>query len=279
MVESTHPLNTPGHLLSEAWHYTKDGSVASVSKVWNFTREHPLPATMIGVGLGWLAVERLRGDGLMLDESMDEEEVFLPGVSERIYSGRIASAAGAVRDAAGHAVDSVKEVASTARAKVSGAAGTVKDRTADLTEHARESATRIGHTARHQTRRAASGFRHMMEENPLAVGAAALALGLIAGFSIRSTAKEDELLGETRDQFLDNMKEVGQEALEKGKHIAETAADTARREAEVQGLTPEGLADKVKAVGRETKNAVTDEVRGVGGTSAAFREPGGPGMA
>lgn len=166
------------------------------------------------------------------------------------------------------------------REKVGEVAGTVKERTSGVSSQARQKATRIAHGAKHQTRRAKLGFWQMMEDNPLAVGAAALAVGLLAGYAIPSTDKEDELLGETRDHFLGTVREAGQEALEKGKHIAETAIDTARREAEAQGLTPEGLADKVKAVGREARNAVSDEIRSQDLTGGpAWPEPSGPGMA
>ena len=59
-----------------------------------------------------------------------------------------------------------------------------------------------------------------MEERPLAIGAAALALGVVAGLMAPSTRKEDELMGETRDRLMERAKEVGEEALEKGKQVA-----------------------------------------------------------
>ena len=53
------------------------------------------------------------------------------------------------------------------------------------------------------------------------VGAAVLAVGVVTGLLIPSTEKEDELMGETRDHLLDEAKEAGQQALDKGKHVAE----------------------------------------------------------
>ena len=274
---------TPSQLLAEAWRYTKGGSSIGAGKLWSLARQHPLPATMIGVGLGWLLVERSRstgsddlggyasygytGEGASgygrygrsgSNVDVDYRSSYF---DEDLESGRLASAASAVKDAAGNAVDTVKDAASTAREKVHGLTDNVKDRASELSETAHLKATQLRNKAKYQTRKAKTGFWQMMEENPLAVGAAVLTLGAIAGFSLPSTDKEDELLGETRDHLLDKAKETGQEVLEKGKHVAESAVETLKHEAEAQGLTAENLVDKVKTVGREAKNAVVDEAK------------------
>ena len=98
-----------------------------------------------------------------------------------------------------------------------------------------------------------------MEERPLAVGAAAIALGVVAGLMIPSTRKEDELMGETRDRLMERAKEVGGEALEKGKQVATVAVDTLKEEAERQDLTPEKLAEKVRTVAKEATSTVKEE--------------------
>lgn len=273
---------TPSQLLTEAWRYTKGGSSAGATKVWELAREHPLPATMIGVGIGWLLVERVRGTGTTDFTGSGGRRYGYTGQGASGYgryaedfdydrSGYDEDLSGplsAVKDAAGNAVDTVKDAASSAREKVGELTDTVKgkasdlsDKASELTDQAKEKAAQLTGKAKQQTRRAKSGFLQMLEENPLAVGAAILTVGAIVGFSIPSTDKEDELLGEKRDQFLDTVKETGQEVLEKGKHIAEHALDTVKHEAEAQGLTADTLADKVKAVGREAKNAVADEAK------------------
>jgi uncharacterized protein YjbJ (UPF0337 family) len=274
---------TPSQLLAEAWRYTKGGSSVGAGKLWSLARQHPLPATMIGVGLGWLLVERSRSKeddsrygaygytgegasgygryGRYGSSGNVDVDYRSSDFDEDLETGRLASAAGAVKDAAGNAIDTVKDAASTAREKVHGLTDTVKDRASELSDTAHQKATQLRNKAKYQTRKAKTGFWQMMEENPLAVGAAVLTLGAIAGFSLPSTDKEDELLGETRDHLLDKAKETGQEVLEKGKHVAESAVETLKHEAEAQGLTAENLVDKVKTVGREAKNAVVDEAK------------------
>ncbi|HET9228606.1 MAG TPA: hypothetical protein VFR31_18150, partial [Thermoanaerobaculia bacterium] len=57
----------------------------------------------------------------------------------------------------------------------------------------------------------------------------------------------------------DRAKEVGGEALEKGKQVASVAVDTLKEEAARQDLTPEKLAEKVRTVAKEATNTVKEE--------------------
>jgi hypothetical protein len=186
-------------------------------------------------------------------------------VSSALHSAgdKVSSAAGTAKDAvtgaASTAKDAVVDAASTAKDAVVGA----KDRVAEAAGTAREKASELSwqarERARYRTRQARVGFWETMEERPLALGAAAIALGVVAGLMIPSTRKEDELMGETRDRLMERAKEVGEEALEKGKQVAHVAVDTLKEEVERQDLTPEKLAEKVRTVAREATNTVKEE--------------------
>jgi len=181
------------------------------------------------------------------------------GTAKHAVSDAASTAKHAVGDAASTAKDAVVGAASTAKEAVTGA----KDRVVDATSAARERASELGgqarERARYQARQAQMGFWQSMEERPLAIGAAALALGVVAGLMVPSTRKEDELMGETRDRLMERAKEVGEEALEKGKQVATVAVDTLKEEAERQDLTPEKLAEKVRNVATEATNKVKEE--------------------
>jgi ElaB/YqjD/DUF883 family membrane-anchored ribosome-binding protein len=62
--------------------------------------------------------------------------------------------------------------------------------------------------------------------------------GLLVGLLLPSTGQEDELMGKTRDSLLDEVKELGQEALETGKQIASAATETVRQGVETQTTQP-----------------------------------------
>jgi ElaB/YqjD/DUF883 family membrane-anchored ribosome-binding protein len=184
----------------------------------------------------------------------------LHGAKEKVSSAAD-TAKHAVGDAASTAKHAVSDAASTAKDTVTGA----KERVVDATSAARERASELGgqarERARYQARQAQMGFWQSMEERPLAIGAAALALGVVAGLMVPSTRKEDELMGETRDRLMGRAKEVGEEALEKGKQVASAAVDTLKEEAERQDLTPEKLAEKVRTLATEATNKVKEEGR------------------
>lgn len=292
---------TPGQILGEAWHLTRGGTSAGASKLWQIAREHPLPSAVIGLGLGWLLVESSRNEERSTyganynSDSSGRYNRARGGAGRAEWSGRTSlyeSSAGygvypesynanyqASYDASeggshGHglgdrvssAAGSVKDAASSAGHKVADVAGSVRERASELSHRTRDKATALGYSTRYQARRAQTGFWQMMEESPLAVGLATLTLGVLAGLSLPSTRRENELMGETRDRLVDKIEEAGREALEKGKQVAETAVETIKDEAENAGLTASGLAEKVREVGTKTKDAVKEEVQGSAGS-------------
>jgi ElaB/YqjD/DUF883 family membrane-anchored ribosome-binding protein len=72
------------------------------------------------------------------------------------------------------------------------------------------------------------------KENPLGLAIGATAVGFVAGLLIPSTRIEDERIGPMADQVKDQAKEMGQEAVERGKHVAEQAAETVKDEGQKQ---------------------------------------------
>jgi len=287
---------TPTQLAMEAWGLFRGGSTAGASRLWKLAKEHPGPAAVIGVGLAWMLTESSKSDdraeygyrpgyagaygysgrrGYETGYAGDYDEGE-SRVSSALHTAgdKVSSAAGtakdAVTDAASTARHAVTDAASTAKDAVVGAASTAKDavvgakeRVSEVAGTARERASELSwqarERARYRARQARVGFWETMEERPLAVGAAAIALGVVAGLMIPSTRKEDELMGETRDRLMERAKEVGGEALEKGKQVATVAVDTLKEEAERQDLTPEKLAEKVRTVAKEATSTVKEE--------------------
>jgi hypothetical protein len=94
-----------------------------------------------------------------------------------------------------------------------------------------------------------------LREYPLAVAIGFAAAGALFGVLLPRTRPEDKFMGEKSDQLLHARKEKGQELLERGKAVAEPAAETAMREARQQGLTPEAAIEKIS----EIAHKVTEE--------------------
>jgi gas vesicle protein len=285
---------TPKEIGLELWSLFKGGSTTGASKLWQVAREHPMPAAVVGLGLGWLMVESSRksetgydgrdrgnyrgygnssyrqgyaGTGSYSGYDSDLDSGVLTAAKDKVQD-----LTGSAKDALSSAGDKVSDLAGQAKDQVSGLGHQVADKASTLGHQVADRASSLGHQvsdrasdlrrqAKTGVRRARVGFWQTMEENPLMVGAATLALGVIAGLLIPSTDREDELMGETRDHLLDQAKEAGQQVLDKSKHVAEAVADKVKEEARNQGLTPEGVADKVKNVAKEATNTAKEEAQ------------------
>ena len=81
------------------------------------------------------------------------------------------------------------------------------------------------------------GFVKMIEENPVMVGAMAVALGAALGYALRETSQEQRVIGETGGQIREMAQQTAQEVTQQAKSIAQEAIDTAKQEVKNMGLT------------------------------------------
>ena len=79
-----------------------------------------------------------------------------------------------------------------------------------------------------QARRAEQAAEGYYMDNPIAVGALALATGALLGMALPRTDREDALLGETRDQFLTSAKGLAHEAVGAVQTMGEDAAQNVK---------------------------------------------------
>jgi ElaB/YqjD/DUF883 family membrane-anchored ribosome-binding protein len=271
---------TPKEIGLELWSLFKGGSSTGAGKLWKVAREHPMPAAVVGLGLGWLLVDTSRksdghdgrdrggyrgyGSGSSRQGYAGPRDDFESGESSGVLAAakdKLVDVADSTKEAFSSATDRVSDAADWTREHASDLGHQVSDKASALSHQARDRASALGSQAKRQANRARLGFWQIMEENPLMVGAATLAVGVIAGLLLPSTDKEDALMGETRDHLLDEAKEAGQQALDKGKHVAEAMVDKVKEEAQHQGLTAEGLAGKVKTVAQEVTNTAKEEAK------------------
>jgi hypothetical protein len=158
------------------------------------------------------------------------------GVSN--VAGRVqdtaASAAGTVQDAAANLTGTVQGVvgsaASTVQQAAGGAAEAAQQTAGAVVERAGEAVSQVGQTAnqavtqlgstatdvwtdlRLGAMRAQEAAGRTMQQNPLAAGATAVALGAVVGLALPSTRKEQELLGGARDAALERVADKVEEA-------------------------------------------------------------------
>jgi Protein of unknown function (DUF3618) len=159
----------------------------------------------------------------------------------------------AVSDKVENVKSKVSDTATRAKEAVTGTTSRVGDRVSD--------AAPSGGQVRQQARRTAG----LAKENPLGLAIGAAALGFLAGLAAPSTRVEDEKLGPMADQVKDKVKETGQEALDRGKQVAQevagTAADTARSSAQEHG---QGLAGSARQSAQDVRSDAGSSSSGSG---------------
>ncbi len=209
---------TPQHLLAEARDTVIDTTREKAEQVGQIAQatvksagsalsetlaENPLIGAVVGAGLQWFAILGKSG-GSTMDNQLQNP-----------------------LDATVHRVqDTAGQVASTAQ---------------QLGSQVADQAQQIGAQVQQQTQQATGWLQHTFEENPLLIGAVAVATGLAIGMAIPGTPQENRLMGETRDQLVQKAQHVAQETVHKVQAVTQettqAAINAAAQEAHEQGLT------------------------------------------
>jgi hypothetical protein len=208
--------------------------------------QNPLALSLIGLGIGMIVVNgysrrsshsngKNYRRGIYADtEGADyNRRSALRSAQEKI-GGAASSAYEGVSNAAGSAYEGVSQATSSAYEGVAGAASTAYGSVTNAAGTAYEKVGELGTQAREQ-------YDYYIEENPLAVGAVALAVGAAVGFSLPTTRYEGELLGEYSQQVLEKAQTAATGLVDKVKTVAgetvQTAQESFKEEDKVQGLT------------------------------------------
>jgi ElaB/YqjD/DUF883 family membrane-anchored ribosome-binding protein len=140
--------------------------------------------------------------------------------------GDTAEALGHKADVPGRAREAITDKVDSVKSTFSGAKDSVSE------------ATPSGDNVKQGARQAVG----IAKENPLGLAIGATAVGFVAGLLIPSTKVEDERIGPMADQVKEQAKEKGQEAVDRGKHVAEQAAETVKEEGrqQAQEMAPAG---------------------------------------
>lgn len=188
------------------------------SGILETVKRNPIPAAMAGIGIGWLLTHRSSGQS----SRASWDRARWTG-SDRRFSrfddyetgrGRYGSGSGeSVQDRAGGAVDQVGQQASqfadTVGSKVSGAADQARSTVGQMPDQ-------FGGVARDVQWNA----QRMVEDNPLAVGAIAVAVGAAIGMALPETQTEQRILGPAAEKAVSTAEQTASEAAQQ----LETAA-------------------------------------------------------
>lgn len=204
-------------------------------------RNNPFPLLLIGLGAGLLAYQsygrkssiqynrgrrnRYLTGGTQHNTQTNWERPANPNVSSLRQTGGGESMTDKVSGAASNVYGKASDVAGNALDSVSGALSTAYTSAGDVAGRARDTASEYGSKA-YET------YDYYIEENPLAVGAVAAALGVAVGFAIPASRFEGQLMGEYRENLVSQAQDQVNTLLDKAKHVATEAGQTIKDEAQ-----------------------------------------------
>ena len=218
-------------------------------------RDNPVPAAMVAIGLAWLMFNGKRDsssssyygrydadDRSLRDTGPYSRSSTFAGSypydpdydeSESGAGNRASRVVGDVRERVSHAAENVAD-------SVKDRAGQLADRGRDLVGRAGQTASSVAssvssrahdvsRTVADRSRQGARRVEDTFYENPLAIGAVAVAVGVMAGLAAPVSDREVELMGDARERVGDRVREVATEAKDKAKHVASRVVDETKQ--------------------------------------------------
>lgn len=187
-----------GELLDRSMEFIRDTGSEFLREAADTVRRNPVPTVLTAAGLIWLAtsVARSRSEP---DWSRDEDRW------DTSAPGRVRNAAHKVRRKARRVTSRVADTFSEPMQDVQGRA-----------------------------RRVGSNFAGLVQEQPLALGALALAAGAMLGAALPMTEYENKWVGPVHDRTVARAKEVGQREYE---NLREAVASSLERRSNGKGAS------------------------------------------
>jgi ElaB/YqjD/DUF883 family membrane-anchored ribosome-binding protein len=195
IADATEPAR---EVMGRAGTAIKETGVSVADGMWR----NPIPVALIGLGLGMLMVRQFGRKGNGYDYQMPRTTP-----RPRQYVGTGASRYG-----------------STQYGSTEGAANQVKETASDLVNRSTTALSDLGTKARDNATALSTRFGQVLRENPLAIGAVAVAAGTAVGLALPSTRFEHEYIGETSEMLVDKAQEVARGAIDKVQDAAQQMA-------------------------------------------------------
>jgi len=194
--ETISEVTEPARLMaSRAGNAIKEVGTTVADKMW----KNPIPVTLIGLGVGMLVMRNFSNG-----KTTTAPRPSLPNRRSNYALGDVGG------------VGAVGQTRQTRQPQLSTGPSTlnqVKETATDLAARAKDSASAVG-----------SRFSEVLRENPLAVGAVAVAAGTAIGLVLPSTRLESEYIGDTGEKIVDKVEDVARGALDKVQDAAKQMA-------------------------------------------------------
>jgi Protein of unknown function (DUF3618) len=206
--------NTANEFVSNAGQVAQETSSTLLETI----RRNPIPAAMVGIGAGWLLMNRsssTSGATWTKSGSWDRQRY-----DKQAYDRRLAGSwkTGEYGEESG-LTDKLGQTAGSAAGQVQQTAGQFANQVGQTAEQVTGQVQGVAQDVRRQAGR-------MVEENPLGVAALAFAAGAAIGLTVPTSEPERQLLGQARDDLIDQAETAATGAMT---DIERKARDTERK--------------------------------------------------
>jgi gas vesicle protein len=233
----------------------------TTKRIGALMRDHPLPFSLIGAGIAWIALSSRDGHSAQPGQKQSEyappaeAEVLRPGGQERVI-GHVEQHDEGFGDKASHGPHGLKQAThaklSSAQHKgetlkgdmeqrVSNATSSIKQRVAHATEQlhevsgrGRQRASDVGGAAQSGYRSTRSALLDSIERYPIAMGIVALGAGVVGGMMVPSSSVEQKLLKPSAQPMRERAEKAVDESAMSVAHKAEQVASAAGEEVKKQ---------------------------------------------
>lgn len=253
-----------------------------VSTLAGAVRENPISAALISMGSVWLftgggavslfgrANRTHHRRGSMWDGDLSRGSSAHGGPSRNMAS-RFDGAGDAVLQAgselSGHAAETASETAGAVSSAASQAArgasvayGRVGSAARDAADAVSGTGSSVAHTVSEVVSREADHLQQSLSEfferQPLALGVLGLGLGAALAAALPQTQAEDDLLGEASASVKEQAQSLASAQLGRARRLAQRAVDDMIREAKVQGLSDDSVAEMIRGFGEKLTNVL-----------------------
>jgi ElaB/YqjD/DUF883 family membrane-anchored ribosome-binding protein len=202
-------------------------------------KENPVPALLTAVGLVWMVASSNRPRSPVADAYDDRyarDAANAVDFDDTGYEDDAGDQREGLTDKAQRLKASAEGTLSEAGQRVKSAAAQARQKLTGTKDTVSAGLRRTSGTAQVQTQRVREGFKSLLTEQPLLLGALGIAVGAAIGAALPATEQEDRLFGSTRDKAVSAVKQRGTE-------------------------TYEQVRDKANAVGEEAKQSISNAVR------------------
>jgi ElaB/YqjD/DUF883 family membrane-anchored ribosome-binding protein len=163
--------------------------------------KNPIPLALIGLGVGMLVMRNFGGQSYSTS-------------SRKLSQGRRSN----------YELGDVGQARQTQQSTGTSTLNQVKETASDLASRSTDALSNLGTKAKNSATAVGTRFERMMHENPLAVGAVAVAAGTAIGLALPSTRFESEHIGETGEKLVERVEDIARNALNKAQDAAKQMA-------------------------------------------------------